>query len=322
MPDRITNTINLDGGKNQVYRPTVINMYEGDLSTMEKWWSAWEKFMFDDVLSVDDASGSKKLIPYQMLQPIKKSKYPAITEQEEVDSLPLQTLCGAIFDSILVYMMNTLSSSPEAWQDLKKAMVKNLNKQKTPHTMGILADTYLDSDIITLQEVSSAFIAQARSSKLGQKFHIVAPMDYDATRDQNSVVALNKETFPDGPGVEITSQVQNAFPVGVKVPVANGDILAITANTKHGVPLVVASFHGDTDGLATKPVLTALMNAMAADSTLASHRLIFGLDANTYENAKPEKQQDVLDFGKHYVGLGVSANNCSHAYFYIRISHN
>merc|ERR1719343_1476403 len=52
MPDRITNTINVEGGEGQVFRPTVINMYEGDLSTLNQWWKAWEKFMFDDKLKI------------------------------------------------------------------------------------------------------------------------------------------------------------------------------------------------------------------------------------------------------------------------------
>ena len=55
MPDRITNTINLanvngDGttnGKSIACRPTVINMCNGDLSSMELWYDAWESFMFD-----------------------------------------------------------------------------------------------------------------------------------------------------------------------------------------------------------------------------------------------------------------------------------
>jgi len=42
MPDRITNTINVVGSDEPVCRPTVINMYDGDLSTLEKWYSAWE----------------------------------------------------------------------------------------------------------------------------------------------------------------------------------------------------------------------------------------------------------------------------------------
>ena len=41
MPDRITNTINVVGATEPVCRPTVINMYEGDLSSLDKWWEAW-----------------------------------------------------------------------------------------------------------------------------------------------------------------------------------------------------------------------------------------------------------------------------------------
>lgn len=50
----------------------------------------------------------------QMLVPIKRSKYPALSEEEETMSLPLQTLAGAIFDGILVHMLNTLA--PQSWQ--------------------------------------------------------------------------------------------------------------------------------------------------------------------------------------------------------------
>mmetsp|Transcript_17880 Transcript_17880/g.33131 ORF Transcript_17880/g.33131 Transcript_17880/m.33131 type:complete len:333 (-) Transcript_17880:49-1047(-) len=306
MPDRITNTINVEGGEGQVYRPTVINMYAGDLSTLDKWWAAWESFMFDGKLKIKGTEGVEEKIPYEMLQPIKKAKYPDITEQEEKDSLPLQTMCGAIFDAILVHMMNT-NSPPDVWQGLKTTMVENLNKQKVPHTLAILENTYSDSDIITLQEVSSSFIDQARASKLGKTFHIIAPMNLDAVRDQNSVIFLKKESFPKGAGVEITSLVENSFPEGVTVPVAKGDILAITATNKFDVQFVVASFHGDTNGLATKPVVDAVVKAMASDSALKGHRLVFGMDANTYEKAKPGKQQDVLDYAKHYNTLGLTS---------------
>ena len=172
--------------------------------------------------------------------------------------------------------------------------------------MAILEDVYADSDIITLQEVSASFIDKAISSKLGKSFHIIAPKNMDSVRAQNSVIALNRETFPNGIKTEISPLVEAAFPEDEDVPVAKGDILAVTAQSKHGIPFVIASFHGDTNGLATKPVLTAVLKAMASDSKLAGHRLIFGMDANTYEKAKPGKQQDVLDFGEHYVKNGVS----------------
>ena len=80
MPDRITNTINVEGSSEPVCRPTVINMYGGDLDTTEMWWDAWERFMFDTPLKIKTKEGVEDLVPYAMLKPIKKSKYPDITE--------------------------------------------------------------------------------------------------------------------------------------------------------------------------------------------------------------------------------------------------
>lgn len=305
MPDRITNTINTADGQT-VFRPTIINMYEGDLATQDMWWSAWEAFMFDNKVKIKTTDGVIEKAPYSMLQRIKKAKYPEITLQEEEDSLPLQALCGAIFDSILVHMMNTVSQ-PSVWQPLKRTMVENLNKKKIPRTLSILADKYMDSDIITLQEVSGSFIDQARDGPLGRKFHIVASSKMDAVRDQNSVVCLNRATFPAGASSEISDDVQASFPAGVDVPVAPGDILAVTATSIDHVDYVIASFHGDTNGLATKPVLDAIVKTMETTASLAKHRLIFGLDANTYEHSTPGKQQDVLDFGQRYVHHGLSS---------------
>ncbi|KAL7531592.1 hypothetical protein ACHAWF_003840 [Thalassiosira exigua] len=304
MPDRVTNTINVAGSDEPVCRPTVINMYDGDLSNLNLWWTAWEKFMFDTPLTIPMKDGP---IPvYKMLQPIKKSKYPDITSEEEKVSLPLQTMCGAIFDAILVHMMNTVSA-PETWQILKKTMVENLNKQKVPHTLDILENVYGMSDIITLQEVSASFVDQARKRSLGQKYWIVSPGAMDAVRDQNSVIFLLKETFPAGPSAEISALVEKSFEDGVDVPVAKGDILAITATDRDGIPFVIASFHGDTNGLATKPVLSAIIKAMNSDPGLMAHKLVFGLDANTYEKAKPGKQQDVIEWGKHYVSYDLTS---------------
>lgn len=303
MPDRVSNTINVIDGE-PVFRPTVINMYDGDLSSLDKWWDVWEKFMFDDKLKIKRDQDPQAV--YQLLKPIKKSKYPAITEEEEKDSLPLQTMCGAIFDAILVHMMNTVSE-PDIWQGLKRTMVEALNKKKIPHTLEIMDKQYGESDIITLQEVSSSFIDEARAGPLGTKFHIVAPEALDAVRDQNSVIFLSKKTFPGGHTKEITKLVEGAFPEGVDVPVANGDILAITATSSHNVPFVIAAFHGDTNGLATIPVVDAMVKAMGNDKELVSHRLIFGLDANTYEHAKPGKQQDVLEFAESYNEHGLTS---------------
>ncbi|KAK1740551.1 hypothetical protein QTG54_008646 [Skeletonema marinoi] len=260
MPDRITNTINVVGSDEPVCRPTIINMYDKDYLASTS-----------GGLHGKNKEGMEQKAPYEMLQPIKKSKYPDITEDEEKVSLPLQTMCGAIFDAILVHIMNTVTS-PDEWQGIKSNIVENLNKKKVPRTLEILESSiYIGSDIITLQEVSGSFIDQAKSRpSLDQAFHIIGPENMDSVRDQNSVIFLRKETFPDGASAEITSLVESSFEQGVTVPVAKGDILAITTTDRDGVPFVVASFHGDT-------------------------------------NAKPGKQQDVMDFGKHYVSHGLSS---------------
>lgn len=302
MPDRFTNLINTADGKT-VFRPTIISMYEGDLGSPDKWWSAWEKFMFDTKLRID----AEEKAVWSMLQPIKQSKYQAITDQEEKDSLPLQTLSCAIFDSILVHMMNTVST-PDVWQPLKRKIVDNLSRKKVQNTLKILEDQYMDSDIITLQEVSAAMIDQARKmDKLGDEYVIVAPKELDSVRDQNSVILLKKSIFPHGSLEEITSEVEAAFPTGVDVPVAAGDINAIRTTDVDGVPYVIASFHGDTNGLATKPVLDAVMKTMESNGKLRNHRLIFGLDANTYEKGIPGKTQDVTEWATHYTSYGLTS---------------
>lgn len=306
MPDRITNTINVVGKDEPVCRPTVINMYDGDLSNQDKWWKAWEKFMFEDDLTISTKDGDITKKPFQMLKGISRAKYPAVTEQEEADSLPLQTMCGAIFDAILVQMMNTVSE-PNIWQPLKKTMVESLNKKKVPHTLEILNKVYGNSDIITLQEVSASLVDQAKHGPLGKKFWIEAPSDMDPVRDQNSVILLNKKRFPEGAFGEITQKVYASFPQGVDVPVAKGDINAIVTKDKDGTPYVVCSFHGDTNGLATIPVNDALVKTLESDAELMNHKLIFGLDANTYDKFKPGKQQDVRQWGESYMAHGMSS---------------
>jgi len=186
-------------------------------------------------------------------------------------------------------------------------MVNSLIKQKVHNIIKLLENQYHISDIITLQEVSKALINQIKAGKLGESFWVASPGDYDLTRDQISVILLNKSTFPSGPLLDITAKIYDSFPEGSDIPVAKGDILALTTTDKEGLPYVIASFHGDTNGLATIPVSKALVRAIEIDEKLSKHKLIFGLDANTYENASPNQQQDVVEWGKSYVSLGLSS---------------
>ena len=68
----------------------MINCFEGDLSSLHKWWRSWLDFMFDsNVALVGSAAASH---PATMLQKIKRAKYPKVTPEEEAISIPLQTL--------------------------------------------------------------------------------------------------------------------------------------------------------------------------------------------------------------------------------------
>ena len=214
-------------------------------------------------------------------------------------------MCGAIFDAILVHMMNTVST-PDVWQPLKRTMVESLNKKKVPHTLELLANVYGNADIITLQEVSSSLIDQAKAGPLGKKFWISIPEALDAVRDQNSVIMLNKGTFPSGDTTEITELVLKSFPEGTDVPVGNGDIHAITTVDDQGTPFVIASFHGDTNGLATIPVNDAIAKTLKDNKDISDYKFVFGLDANTYEDAGSGKQ-DVLEWGESYTKLGLTS---------------
>jgi len=64
---------------------------------------------------------------------------------------------------------------------------------------------------------------------------------------------------------------------------------------------------GDTNGLATIPVVNAIARAIKSTPDLSDHVLIFGLDANTYEKGVPKKKQDVLEFAEAYRALGLTS---------------
>ena len=130
-------------------------------------------------------------------------------------------------------------------------------------------------------EASSSFVQEVENSKIGEKFMVPKPTKINIKKDQNSLVLLDKKTFGsafDKPR-DITSEVIEAS--GAKVPVADGDLLLLHLHNKQGeASYVVGSFHGDTHGLATIPVLEAIMKSM--ESKYKDCQFVFGLDANCY----------------------------------------
>jgi len=63
--------------------------------------------------------------------------------------VPLQAMAGAIFDAILVHMMNTLA--PASWMDLREDMCEKLNRKKNDRSVDILQTTYKAVDVQFLQ---------------------------------------------------------------------------------------------------------------------------------------------------------------------------
>jgi len=295
---RFTDTIDIVGSEGPACRPSVISMYDGDLSTLDKWWSSWKAFMFDNPLTIRlNDGGIGSLIPYQVVAPIMKSKYPAITEEESIHSLPLQTMCGAIFDAILIHIMNTVSTF-EVWHPLKLEMAEALIQNKVPRTLDLLYKTYGKSDVITLQEVSHSFVDQSKGGPLGNDFWIYTPFDMHAVKDQNSVILLNKTSFPNGRSNEITPSIYESFTENHCIPVGGGGINVLTAEDRHGVEYVVASFHGSSDGRDTIPFLNALDKTVRGRKELFQRKLVLGLDANTFEHVG--SHLDVVEWGKSY----------------------
>jgi len=279
MPDRVTNTIRSVDGKKM--RPTVINCYEQEFSSLQDWWTQWKTFIFET-----EVNGKPV---YGLLQPIKRSKYPAITMAEEAVSLPLQTLAGAIFDAILVHMMQDVAS--DTWQPLRTQLCEALNRKKDSRTLDILDQKYSDADIVFVQEAASSFVEAAKAHALGERYSIIAPASLDPKRDQNSLV-LVKKGFGSFEEIDVLSSLSDA-------PVAAGDLLVVQ-NDEY----VLASFHGDTNGLATIPITDAVLGKVG-DKTL-----IFGLDANTYE-AKRDGYQNAEEYQAHIVEKGLASQRGS-----------
>ena len=303
MPDRLTNTINIPGSEEPVCRPSVINIYSGDLSTTSFWFDQWLHFFFNETITLTSRSGeaqTKKIC--DLLVKIQHAKYPAISEEEEKISIPLQLLCLAIFDCILVHIMNTISP---AWQTIRQQIADNLNKKKVPRTCEIIHTKY-PSDIICLQEAGSFLIHQLKGYLEFPNSHfIVYPEKMDNTRDQNSIILLKKSIFDESTAKEISEEViENVKQTTGQNPVVAGDLCVVSIKNVSGVDYFIASFHGDTNGLATIPVLNSLLNIY--ESNYPNHKLIYSLDANSHKVAS-KLYLGVAQFTEAFVAKGVTS---------------
>ena len=333
MPDRVTNTINC-ADQVTLCRPTVINCYATAMPTVRSWWEQWRRFMFHTKATPLSAKNSRggAAAPRDvcfLLDPISRGKYPAVTAEEEAISVPLQTACMAAFDGILVHLVNALA--PGKWHGIKREMVASLNENKTARTLAILASpAYRTCDMVCVQEASAALARDLETHEtLGERYHVLCPENLDGKRDQNSLVLCCKERFeihdPEWRG-ETTASVAGLVAKDAPAGVAPGDLFATRVVDRiarddpaceDGGRYVLASFHGDTNGLATVPVVDALdKHALlldpaaptpndAARSPRKPPKLVFGMDANTHAAHVPNEKQGVSHFAAHLEKLGL-----------------
>lgn len=179
-------------------------------------------------------------------------------------------------------------------------MCDALNRHKDERTLSILADTYADGDVIFIQEAAGMFTRKAAATQLGLRYIILKSASLDGKRDQNSVLMLRRSLFDEALVKEYTNEVMKTFE-GKKVPIANGDLLVMTAEDSMRHKYIFASFHGDTNGLATLPVFAAVDQFAR---TKPDHTLIFGLDANTHEHFQPGVTQGMLEFVEDFSSKG------------------
>ena len=267
MPDRMTGSVKLANGL-AAFRPSPITGCQNDMSDLSQWWLLWTQYMFRTQINV---RGETKESVFRLLDTIPRAKYPALSEAEEALSVPLQTLCLALFDAVFVHVLSSLA--PKTWQPLKHSLHKALFERKAALCVSILQEQYGDADIIFIQEASEAFASRAG---VCLDHFVLRPSGVDGRRSQLSLILARKSLFLRHTARDVTEEVLRRLPS--KCTTA-GDLCVFEVATHSEGPYLLASFHGDSDGACTSPVLVALHEL--AMEWFPNHTLLFGLDANT-----------------------------------------
>ena len=294
MPDRITNTINLiDGTK--ITRPTVINAYDRtSLQSVSEWWTEWKHFMFHTLVTIfcPKTTGAKPQPQFvcSLIEPIRRSKYPAITPEEEAMGSSLQILCLAILDSIFIYIANQAAQS--SWEKIRSNLCTALIKEKEQQVCRIVAQAYSDRDVIFIQEAAVALVRKASlHPELSGKFAILVPSKLDSKRDQNSLIFVDRARFDAASHIDVTACVAEALGGDF---IDAGDLFVVSILGLGGRRWLLASFHGDSNGLSTQPVVSALHRAH--QMTFKDHVLLAGIDANTQSHGHDRYHHGVGEF--------------------------
>ena len=129
----------------------------------------------------------------------------------------------------------------------------------------------------------------AKSAVLTEKFDCLYGPDFDTTRNQNSIVLASKIFFESGVW-EVVSVDKSKLPAGL----ASGDLcvvreVSLDDNNTGRKPFVIASFHGDTNGLQTINVIKAVNSECGGPNST----LIFALDANCHRDDNKGKRLSI-----------------------------
>ena len=183
---------------------------------------------------------------FQLLEPVSRAKYPAVTEDEEAISVALQTLCLALFDAIFVHVLCSLA--PNTWQPLKASLHKALFEHKPSRCVSILQERYADADVVFIQEASEAFASRAG---VCLDHFVLRPSGVDGRRSQLSLILARKSRFLHHTARDVTKDVLCRLPSRCTTA---GDLCVFEVSSHDG-PCLLASFHGDSDGASTAPVV-------------------------------------------------------------------
>jgi hypothetical protein len=120
---------------------------------------------------------------------------------------------------------------------------------------------------------------------------VLLPEAFDASRDQNSVILVDRQCFAASGASDVTQAVLDQVGGNFLEP---GDLFAASVRDGAGQQWLLVSFHGDSSGLSTSPVVRGLDRACRG--ALRGHVLLAGLDANTLSHGGDEQRQGVAAF--------------------------
>ena len=158
---------------------------------------------------------------------------------------------------------------------------------------------YVCLKIWRVQEAAAAFVEAAKQG-LGRKYMILRPYLLDGFRNQNSIILAKRAVFVEGATIDVTEHVIGLAGGGKWT--AAGDLCAMNLQGVDGNRYFLASFHGDTNGMASLPVLRALDDA--TKTYYPNHILICGMDANTHK-IHSESTQGLENFHHSFLELGM-----------------